>query len=212
MKNQLNSSLNSKLQKVKDHLKSQQKVLEERKKEIEMLRGWDHVDSGRVLSSSHGQPHSRQKQSSSHSTGVTIQSTTPPKPRSHSSVARIPARPHSKRTTPSAKKRRASKFEAKHRQLLEEEGRVLKQHLVPEGKEKLPTLLTVPPPDTKWYEDDELTPKGSEVATAPLGPEVVVTKDKTKKRVKFEAEAVVLNAALEGELDLLKECITKVRT
>lgn len=211
MKNQLNSGLNSKLQKVKDHLKSQQRVLEERKKEIEILRGWDHVDSGHVLSASHSQLESQQQQSNSHSTDAVTQPTTTPKPSFHPSDAKIPAPPRSKRTTPSSKKRRANKFEAKHRKLLEEEGQVLKQHLVPEGKEKLPALLTIPPPDTKWYEDDEFTPKGSE-DTTPLGSEVTVAKEKAEKHVKFEAEAIVLNAALEGELDLLKECIKKVGT
>jgi hypothetical protein len=108
-----------------------------------------------------------------------------------------------------SKKRRASKFEAKHRQLLEEEGQAFRQHQTPppgDGKKGgvVPALLTIPTPDTKWYEDSTSLPVRSEVTT-PSASKVVGS-----RRVKFEAEAIVLNVALEGELDLLKECMRKV--
>ena len=37
-------------------------------------------------------------------------------------------------------------------------------------------------------------------------------KSTSKKRVQFTEESIILNVALEGELDLLKECTRKVRT
>lgn len=220
MKNHLNASLNSKLQKVKDHLKSQQKVLEERKKEVEMLRGWDSVDRGQ--SDSHEQQsRSTSVQSHSRATGEPSHSTSPPKLHPHSDMASA-VRPRSKRRTPSSKKRHASKLEAKHRQLLEEEGQAFKQHQTTASgnrkgvwpqDSKVPALLTIPPPDTKWYEDAEYT-TGLEVTTPLEGVTnsgAHVMERKQRRRVKFEAEAIVLNAALEGELDLLKQCIKMVR-
>lgn len=211
LKNQLNSSLTSKLQKVKDHLKSQQKVLEERKKEIEKLRGWDHVDNGESQQSTpHEHSHLNAASVQSHSCGDRPHSAAP-KSHSHSTS---PMQPPSKRSTPSSssKKRRARKFEAKHRQLLVEEGQAFRQHQTKTspGRKKgdVPSLLSVPPPDSKWYED----PDPSTSSQWPVTPSRDTNPSTRQKRhVRFTAEAIVLNAALEGELDLLKECMEKVR-
>ena len=157
MKNQLNTSLTSKLQKVKDHLKAQKKVLEESKREIERLKGWGEVANTRAAS--RDMP---------------------------------PASTPSKR---SSKKRHSSQFQAKHRQLMEEERQAFR-HQSKGAWSETPSLLIVPPEDKKWYEDSEWNLPHKE--------------GRRVKRVRFEAEAIVLNAALEGELELLKECTRKV--
>lgn len=201
-KNQLNASLNSKLHKLKDHLKTQQKILEDKRKEIERLRGWDSVQQEPNLTSE-----SSPKFAQPRLLSMSVQLPTPPK-----------------RATPTSSSRKR-KFEAKHRRQLKEEAQAFKQHVgsagvksvvpspgnqmplqmlspgnqMPSPGNQMPALLSAPPPDTKWYEDTAMHAQAAEVTTSG-----------SKKKVKFEAEAVVLNAALEGDLELLKECLKKL--
>lgn len=217
----------------------QRKVLEERKKEIEKLRGWgteshttksdtgtkveshSHSLDGQSSNVSHSHPggaKSHSHSSDAHSPGVPSQS-------HPSNAAQVPL----KRSTPSSsRKRHANIIEAKNRQLVEEEGLAFRQQqmkqpghrkkregvesvttptthgsigVASEGATTTPPLLHIPPPDSKWYDTGPATP---------LKRAELHSKDKVKKKVHFDAEAIVLNAALEGELELLKECTRKV--
>ena len=207
----MNHGLNSKLQKVKDHLKMQRKVLEERKREIETLRGWDAVSHEATCQTSQTKTPSKP-----------VFTFKPPGKSNAADSATLTPTPSSKRGTPSSsRKRHASIIEAKSRQLVEEEGHTFrqqqtKQQPLPVGKgtwhqdestdggaEKSPKphgtgLVGVPVPDAKWYEERGVVLGG------------VGQAKREKRRVHFDAEAIILNAALEGELDLLKECIQKV--
>ena len=226
MKNQLNSGLNSKIQKLKDHLKTQRKVLEEKKREIEQLKGWnsESYDLSSVYNGSHVTKQKISKTKTPEKNSSKVTNTSP-----------------SKKSTPStSKKRHASILEAKNRQLVEEEGQVLKQHSKQPIAEKsierkgvwpqeecdgedeegeggvttdVARVLMVPSPDRNQYKEthssvlqrtsEKLNPKNkSNIATRSAG--------KSKKEVRFEAEAIILNAALEGELGLLKDCVRKV--
>lgn len=206
----MNNGLNSKLQKVKDHLKMQRKVLEERKREIEKLRGWDAVSHDAT----------RQTNQPKNSSEPTF--TFPPGKSNPADSVTLTPTPSSKRGTPSSsRKRHANIVEAKSRQLVEEEGHTFRQQLTKQqtpptrkgvwhqdestdgGAGESPKLhgtdiLSVPAPDTKWYEGEGVVLGGVSQAKH------------EKRRVHFDAAAIILNAALEGELDLLKECIRKV--
>ena len=197
MKNQVNNGLNSKLQKVKDHLTMQQKVLENRKKEIEKLRGWDN----------------NLDQKTDRTAPLT-------KPISADAARLMPTPTPSKRNTPSSsRKRHANIIEAKSRQFVEEEGHTFKQQALQggtgegvwsqgegtDGAGEPPILpsphtsgVSVPAPKPKWNREE------GGVASSTAG------RSKKERRVRFDAEAIILNAALEGELDLLKGCIEKV--
>ena len=156
----------------------QQKVLEDKKAEIEKLRGWGTDDT-------HAQVNTAME-SHSHTSVPTHSSN------SHSNLTQTPQ--SLKRNTPSSsRKRHGNIIEAKSRQLVEEEGAAFRQ--------------------TK-HEGVVATPPSEHVLNIPEVP-AMPTKghdpQKAKKNVHFEAEAIVLNVALEGELELLKECIKKVR-
>lgn len=200
MKNQLNITISSKLMKVKDHLTKQRSVLENKKKEVEKLRGWSmetHDASVRQAATfmnhaeNKSQSHSKTKQAHSHEMSQFHSSPSP------MSLHTVPGR----RATPSSsKKRHGSIIEAKSRQLVEEEGLAFRQHQIRQPSRdanKKPNLLTVPPPDSKWYKETAEPSQRSEVK-------------KRSRRVEFDAEAIVLNAALEGELAIIKNCIRKV--
>ena len=120
-------------------------------------------------------------------------------------------------------KKHARILEAKNRQQEEEEGKALKK----QGKEGL--IKEEDRGLNRRGEEDkglnrkeekrsELTAKGqgsikieqrSELTFKGQGSLKVAGRG-IKKNVHFEAEAIVLNAALEGELEVLKECIEKV--
>lgn len=213
----------------------QRKVLEDKKKEIEKLRGWviephDNTkqnDDGQAsaVSEPKVQSHSHSSRSNSHSSDVKSPShSTTVEPRSHSTALATPPHTPSKRSTPSSsKKRHASIIEAKNRQLVAEEGQALRQQQTKQlsrnkkledknrkgvwsrggGAMRGGGLLSIPPPDSKWYEEEK-EPSLDQLTSDKQA------KTKRKKRVRFDAAAIVLNAALEGELELLKECIVKV--
>ncbi len=225
IKNQVNNGLNSKLQKVKDHFKMQRKVLEDRKKEIEKLRGWD--GESRDLNQRTG---TRMPERETAKTPISTKSAFifPPAISTSADAATLMPTPSNKRSTPSSsRKRHASIIEAKSRQLVEEEGHAFRQQQTrqhslqriagkgawSEGVGDSPVLplstranvLSVPMPDTKWYEGGSMSSGGAASGGSPA-------KGKGRgRRVHFDAEAIILNAALEGELDLLKECIQKVK-
>lgn len=175
-------------------------MLEDKKKEIEKLRGWgvgpkqeDHTPS-----------------SGPHTNSTTITTTT---------EVTTPIHTPTKRSTPSSsRKRHASIIEAKSRQLVEEEGLAFRQQQLrspdqdngagPQHEMATPTpgdSAGVQASDRKWYEDRNAAERGAGSGKSSRGA------GSGKRRVHFDAEGIVLNAALEGELDLLKECITKVR-
>lgn len=176
-------------------------MLQEKKKEIERLRGWG--------SDSRAKPDTVTNiESHSHSTDAHYSDML-----SHSHSSNPVHTPLKRNTPSSSRKRHASIIEAKSRQLVEEEGLAFKQMKMPaEGVESeegatpppVSSLLHIPAPDRKWYEDT------TEHATPQKGVGLR-NKGRLKKSVHFDAEAIVLNAALEGELVLLKQCIGKVR-
>ena len=201
MKNQLNTRQNSKLQKLKDHLKMQRKVLEGKKKEIERLKRWG--TESHDLNTPTQQPVSKIHQKN----GSTINSI--PK----NTNEQIPLqRPPLKMGTALTSKKRI--FAAKHRQWLEEEGQMFKQQLkLSQGQEVWSSkegsgFSEAAQLDEKWYPDNVIINQHSlKSKQESLDADNTST---AKKCVRFEARSVVLNAALEGELDLLKECIRKV--
>ena len=195
MKNQLNITLSSKLMKVKDHLTKQRSVLEDRKKQVEKLRGWDVETQDNSMRQAASSMNHMENASQSHSKDEQAHEMS----QFRSSPSPISKHTPGKRTTPSSsKKRHGSIIEAKSRQLVEEEGQAFRKHQIKKPSRDTneePNLLTVPPPDSKWYKETAETSQRSGV----------------KKRVEFDAEAIVLNAALEGELSVIKDCIRKVR-
>jgi len=66
------------------------------------------------------------------------------------------------------------------------------------------------PPNTGRSQDDSGNGKGKTSLSSRLKKKGAWQGDK-KREVKFVPEAVVLNAAMEGEVELMKECLGKVR-
>ncbi len=203
MKNKLNLVTKSKLEKLKDHLQIQRKVLEERGEERERVRGWGMESRDAINTTSQG----RGVESRDTITMATRETDTPSdihqnKPQGRGEVP-TPFQTPPRKGTPS-KKRHARMLEARNRQLVEEEGEALKkQHKHPVNK------------GLNRREEDH---KGLNRKIAK--DEIELTKFTSKgqgsmkvaveKHVQFEAEAIVLNAALEGDTAVMKECIKKV--
>lgn len=223
----------------------QRKVLEDKKKEIEKLRGWgteSHDTEIKPETESlepefHPRSYKAKPYPIPQSSAVHVKFNSRSNkinPHSHSANVTNSVPTPTKRITPSSsRKRHASIFEARTRQLVEEEGHAFKQQ------------VRLPGPAQKgvWsqkdrYEDGGVKKERSELLGEGRGSsaggrrlpdldrsrsqdsydvtisqgrsEVKYSAAKTKKRVRFAAEAVVLNAALEGNLDLLKQCTLEV--
>jgi len=92
-----------------------------------------------------------------------------------------------------------------------------------------PDVLVIPKEDDKWYENSQdppirdITTLGIKNNTAKHGlvPLPTVTKEKVQskpmkkeafvnRKVHFSNESLILSAALEGELEVVKECVQKV--
>ena len=160
-----------------------------------------------------------------------------------------------------SRKRHASKFEAKTKQLVEEEGmsfrRMQSQHKQkvvdkispiatnqtkpgPETEDSEvfhstdldtyrksavhlhlegPDVLVIPTEDAKWYEsqnsedpslEDSQKLTTSSLTSIPSNSGEQKSGSKGTKKVQFVKEALILNAALEGDLTLLKDCVKEV--
>ncbi len=143
-----------------------------------------------------------------------------------------------------SKKRHTSKFEAKTKQLVEEEGISFRKMLSQMKLEPVdtsssrssssqsslqtkheiedeayppshntdqsatielqaegPEVLLIPQEDKMWFMSDQDVPSHSIISTG---------KRNTSRKVHFAKEALILNAALEGEMNVLKDCIKEV--
>lgn len=163
-----------------------------------------------------------------------------------------------------SKKRHMSKFEARTKQLVEEEGisfRKMQSQLKFEPADMLssqlseasqtkmykadelassaysksavylhtegPDVLSIPKEEERWYINSQEIPSGDNASPAKnamkghklgnlsasnQGPTTLDAHKSRKKarKVCFAKEALILNAALEGELDVLKDCVKEV--
>lgn len=162
-------------------MKIQQKALEERKKQINKLKG---LDTETTITSEQLPEEQRPSSGNAEMKDLNANSQATPTKIGVSSNT--------------SKKRHASKFEAKSRKLVEEEGQAFLQLKQPGSK------------DTKVYSREGSKEKECLPLTNEKLPEAKPKRLTPKRKVRFEPEAIVLNVALEGNLELLKECMKKV--
>lgn len=197
----MNAGLTAKISKLEGHLKSQQTVLQDKKREINNLRILQATSRHSKVPSDvryHGDKDILKEQVKKKS--ATLE---------HSRTL----------TLASAKKRSASltrhgnMLEAKHRQLAEEEGHAFRRQQRHHGKKDLTKWAwsgdTATQTTTETMSFKDHTTKGLSKKSED-GVKMKEGRRKAKKKVQFVAEALVLSAALEGELELLMECVSKV--
>ena len=216
VRNRLNANQNAKLKAQKEVLSAKQKLLAEKKQELEQrTRQQSLLDDHRKTSDLHKSP-------DRHSV----------LPGKDSDVKRTPpsASPRREQAVSSAsKKRHSSIFEVKTRQLVEEESQAFRKlhsrrldfdeidgdeaTTDPQSQQELTDYKSADRVDKEWHISSspptvERLSSDSRTQATKISKKPRPT-SKSTKHVQFTAESLILNAALEGELELLKECTRK---
>lgn len=198
----MNVGLTAKISKLEVHLKNQQAMLEDKKQELKYLQtplchfakippDNRHYDKKEVL---------KEQAKKKSSTLEHVRTLTPASAKRRSTSL----------------KRNYDRMEAKHRQLAEEEGNTFRrQHHGNKRHIKLAWSSDSSNATNKTQSFKDPFPQALKegVTVKERHEEGVTVKDvkrKAKKMVRFVAEAVVLSAALDGELQLLQDCVSKV--
>ena len=223
VRNRLNTTQTAKLEKQKERLREKQQLLSEKKQELEIRKSQHQAWSG-----------------SHNLISKSLEKHPSASPSREFIIRHTPSSAHASRRreqvmSSASKKRHSSIFEVKTRQLVEEESKVFrklhaKQLDFDENDEsEAIQQSTNDSSSTDHQTEDEQWKSNTSPLTAnhlpadhlPCGSGTLAlkkalkstqTSSTSKKQVQFTEESIILNVALEGELDLLKECTRKVRT
>ena len=207
VRNRLNATQNIKLKTQKELLSEKQQLLAEKKKELEQIK----LRKQQAVS---GDRHVKYKSPERHPSNTQGREFT---------IRHTPLSASGRReqaVSSASKKRHSSIFEVKTRQLVEEESQAfLKLHAqkldFDEEDDENNNITTQQPPID--YQQVSSTPSRVDHLPTNNSSTHIKKRGKTrtrltlKKQVQFTADSIILNAALEGELDMLKQCTRKVR-